>query len=307
MPSKRSTNAFQPGPGFRSGYVMLLGRPNVGKSTILNAIMGAELAIVTPKPQTTRSRIAGIRTTAESQIIFLDAPGVVESERGLNNFLKREVQAALNDANAVIFVIEAAPRLTNSEQEIIERLNRLNRPVVLAINKIDLVDKRTLLPQMEHLQTLFPFRAIVPISARGGDGVDRLVAEAAATLPEGPLYFPPDQITEATERFLVAEMVREQVFLLTKQEIPYSSAVLIEQFKDEGGLVRIAAEIFVERDSQKGILIGKEGAMLKAIGTAARIKMEAFLAKKVFLELFVKVKKDWTRSESLLREMGYNP
>ena len=289
---------------FKSGYVILLGRPNVGKSTILNGIMGEELAIVTPKPQTTRNRILGIHTTPEHQIIFLDTPGMIKAERGLNAFLAREVQRAITDADGIVLVVEPEePRRT--EQSLIERLRQLQRPVVLAINKIDKIDKRKLLPLIENYLALYPFQAVVPTCATRRDGLDRVVAEAAVMLPLGPMYYPADQLTDVTERFIVGEMIREQVFKLTKQEIPYSSAVLIELFQDKGKLVKILASIFVERDGQKGILIGKNGEMLKTIGTKARAKIEAFLGKQVYLELFVKVKKDWSRSEGKLREMGY--
>jgi GTP-binding protein Era len=293
------------GPAFKSGYVMLLGRPNVGKSTLLNGLLQRDLAIVTPKPQTTRQRILGILTTEAFQVVFLDTPGVVESERGLNAFLKREVLRALQDADLIVFVVDAgSPK--QSEHEIIKRLATLNRPVVLAINKIDRVKKTVLLPLIDEYQRLFPFAAIVPICATRGDGLAPLLHEVVTHLATGPQYFPADQLTDATERLLVAEMVREQVFLKTRQEIPYSSAVLVEEFKDTEPLVRIRAVIFVERDGQKGILIGQDGAMLKAIGTAARARMEAFLGKHVFLELFVKVKRDWTRSASAMRELGYD-
>jgi len=289
---------------FKSGYVIFLGRPNVGKSTLLNGIMGEELAIVTPKPQTTRNRILGIHTTPEHQIIFLDTPGMVKDERGLNAFLAREVQRAIADADGIVLVVEPdEPRRT--EMSLIERLPQLQRPVVLAINKVDKVDKRQLLPLIESYMGLYPFQAIVPTCATRRDGLDRLVAEAAAMLPLGPLYYPAEQLTDATERFIVGEMIREQVFHLTKQEIPYSSAVLIEVFHDKGKVIEILASIFVEREGQKGIIIGKGGEMLKTIGSNARAKIEAFLRKQVYLELFVKVKKDWTRSEAKLREMGY--
>jgi len=289
---------------FKSGYVILLGRPNVGKSTLLNGIMGEELAIVTPKPQTTRNRILGIHTTPDHQIIFLDTPGMVKDERGLNAFLAREVQRAIADADGIVLVVEPdEPRRT--EMSLIERLPHLKRPVVLAINKVDKVDKRKLLPLIESYMALHPFQAIVPTCATRRDGLDRLVAEAAAMLPPGPMYYPAEQLTDATERFIVGEMIREQVFHLTKQEIPYSSAVLIELFKDKGKVIEILASIFVEREGQKGIIIGKGGEMLKKIGSNARAKIEAFIGKQVYLELFVKVKKDWTRSQAKLREMGY--
>jgi GTP-binding protein Era len=302
---KAKSAGFTPEPGFKSGYAMLLGRPNVGKSTLLNAIMGQELAIVTPKPQTTRSRIRGIHTTGDHQIIFLDAPGVVDAEKGLNAYLKREVQAALKEADVIVLVVEAFGSPKASDREIIERLKKLSRPVVLAINKVDKVAKSTLLPLIAECQTLFPFAAIVPVSAKTGDGANRIVAETAAALAEGPMYYPADQVTDATERFLVGELIREQVFRQTKQELPYSSAVLVESFHDDGRLVKIGAQLFVEREGQKGIVIGREGAMLKAIGSAARAKIELFLGRKIYLDLQVKVKKDWTRSPGLLAEMGY--
>ena len=290
---------------FRSGYAMLLGRPNVGKSTILNAIMGEQLAIVTPKPQTTRNRIIGIETTDEHQIIFLDTPGVVEDERGLNAFLKREVQRGLQDADVIVLVVEAMgpPRL--SEKSLIDRLKQTDRPVVLAINKVDKVKKEALLPLMEEFMKLHDFIAMIPVCATRADGTDRVAAEVARALPRGPMYYPAEQLTDVTERFLVAEMIREQVFLQTKQEIPYSSAVLVETFKREADIVRIVAKIFLEREGQKGIVIGKGGAMLKNLGTLAREKIEALVDKRVYLELRVSVKKDWTRSASKMREMGY--
>ena len=297
--------ASQPPAGFKSGYAMLLGRPNVGKSTILNAVMGEELAIVTPKPQTTRNRILGISTADEYQIIFLDTPGVIEDDRGLNLFLKREIQRAMSDADVILLVVEATgpPKLT--EKTLIERLRTMARPVVLAINKIDRAKREDLLPLIEQYMQIHDFAAIVPICATRADGIGRLVEEVVKALPEGPMYYPPDQLTSATERSLVAEMIREQVFLQTKQEIPYSSAVLVEAYEQQVDLLRIHAKIFIEREGQKGILIGHGGEKMKSIGSAARRKIEAFASKRVFLDLRVVVKKDWTRSESMLREMGY--
>ena len=290
---------------FRSGYVMLLGRPNVGKSTLFNAIMDQELAIVTPKPQTTRNRILGIYTRPEHQIIFMDAPGVVKDTRGLNAFLAREVQRAMDTADVIVLLVEAFEPAKHSEELLLDRLRQLQRPVILAINKIDKVAKMTLLPLIDDYQRRFSFRAIVPISALKRGSVDRLLSEIAAALPLGPLYYPPDQVTDATERFICGEMIREQIFRLTKQEIPYCSAVLVEEFKEEGALVRLRAELYVEREGQKGIIIGHGGEMLKRIGSAARKKIEVMLGKQVFLDLHVKVKENWSRSESKLREMGY--
>jgi GTP-binding protein Era len=299
------TDSFTPAEDFHSGYVMLLGRPNVGKSTLLNAIMNEELAIVTPKPQTTRRRILGIYTRPQHQIIFMDAPGVVKDKRGLNAFLAREVQRAMDSADVIVLIVEAFEPAKQSEELLLERLRKLKQPVILAINKVDKAAKPTLLPLIDDYRQRFPFRAIVPISARKKSGVDGLLAEVAAALPLGPMFFPPDQITDATERFLCGEMVREQIFLLTRQEIPYCSAVLVEEFKDEDKLVRIHADVWVEREGHKGIVIGQGGEMLKRIGSNARRKMEAFLGKQVYLELQVKVKENWTRSEGKLRQMGF--
>ncbi len=297
---------IKPNEDFRSGYVMLLGRPNVGKSTLLNTIMKTELAIVTPKAQTTRNCILGIHTRPDHQIIFMDAPGVVRDSRGLNAFLAREVQRGMENADVIVMIVEAFEPAKHSEELLIEKLREKKRPVILAINKVDKVAKPTLLPLIDDYRQRFPFMAIVPVSARRGGGVDGLLAEVTAALPRGPLYYPPDQITDVTERFLCGELVREQVFLLTKQEIPYASAVVVEEFKEEEKLVRIRAELFVEREGQKGIVIGQGGAMLKRIGTQARAKIEALLGRQVFLDLHVKVKEDWTRSAGKLREMGYS-
>jgi len=295
----------KPGKDFKSGYAILLGRPNAGKSTLLNAMLGEEISIVTPKPQTTRNRILGIATTDDYQVIFLDTPGVVRSERGLKAFLAREIQRAMADADVIVLLVEPFGEPKPSERELIEKLKKLNRPVVLAINKVDKVKKENLLPLMELYQELHAWQAIVPVSALKKNGVEAVLAEVVKAMPTGPMYYPPDQFTDATERFIVAEMIREQVFRQTRQEIPFSSAVLVQSFKEFEGIVHIAAEIFVEREGQKGIVIGKNGEMLKRIGTAARQKIETFLGRKVFLELYAKVKKDWTRSESKMREVGY--
>ena len=290
---------------FKSGYVMLMGRPNVGKSTILNQFLGEQLAIVTPKPQTTRNRIQGIYTRDDCQVIFLDTPGVVKSARGLNAFLALEVQRAMSNADVIVLVVEPYESARESEEKLLEKIAKLNVPIILAINKVDKVEKLKLLPLIEEYNQRYSFRAIVPISALRSHGLDGLLSEVVAILPKGPMYYPPDQISDANERFFVGELIREQVFLFTKQEIPYSSAVVVESFKDKGDIVHIDAAIFVERDGQKGIVIGKNGEMLKKIGSAARVKIEVFLHKKVFLQLLVKVKKDWTRSEGKMREMGY--
>ena len=263
------------------------------------------MAIVTPKPQTTRNRILGIHTRPDHQVAFLDTPGVVDSQKGLNAYLGREVQRALGDADVIILVVEPFGPLKESEEFLLERLAKHKRPVILAINKVDKVKKENLLPLLAEFGAKFPFQAMVPISARRKDGIDRLLSETVNALPKGPLYFPPDQLSDANERFFVAEMIREQVFLLTKEEIPYSSAVVVENFQEKEALNHIIATILVERDSQKGIVIGHGGEMLKKIGTAARRKMEAFLQKKVYLELQVRVSRDWSRSESKLRELGF--
>ena len=292
---------------FRSGFISIVGRPNVGKSTLLNAILGEKLSIVSPKPQTTRNVIRGIKTAPDYQIIFLDTPGMHRAKGMLNEFMVAEALGAIKDTDGVLYLVEANRDITEEDRFIIAQLKRVRCPVVLGINKIDLVKKHRLLPLMDEYSRLYHFSHIVPISAITGDGIDELVKLLVALLPEGPVYFPEDQLTDQPERFIVAEVIREKVFLFTREEIPYSVAVQVEGFNEDRdrGLVLINALISVERSSQKAIIIGRGGSMLKKIGTAAREDIERFLGCKVYLELFVRVEKNWTKNRRLLKEFGY--
>jgi len=291
---------------FRSGFVSIIGRPNVGKSTLLNRILGEKIVITSDKPQTTRNRIKGIHNIPGGQIVFIDTPGIHRATSLLNRYMVDEAQASIREVDLVLFLTEADSAEQRREAQILELLAAARAPVILVLNKIDLVAKETLLERISAFSALYPFREIVPVSALSGDGVERLVECVAKYLPEGPLYFPDDILTDLPERFIVAEIIREKVFRLTHDEIPYYTAIEIESFKERpDGLVAIAAAINVERDSQKGIIIGKKGAMLKKIGTEARREIEQFLDTRVFLELFVKVRRDWSEDRLALKEMGY--
>jgi len=292
---------------FKSGFVSIIGRPNTGKSTLLNSILGEKVVIVSEKPQTTRNRIRGIKNMENAQIIFLDTPGIHKAKGHLNEFMVKEAMSALEDMDIIIYLVEATGKIKD-ELFIIESLKRVRCPVLLGINKIDMVRKDSILPLMDEYSSLYPFREIIPLSARKGEGMDELFRCIVELLPEGPKYFTEDILTDQTERFVVAEIVREKVFELTREEIPYSTAVIVERFKENPGkrIISISATINVERDSQKGIIIGKGGAMLKEIGTRARIDIERLLGTKVYLELFVKVVKDWTKNEKMLKEFGYH-
>jgi len=290
---------------FKSGFISIIGRPNVGKSTILNAMLGEKISIVSEKPQTTRNTIRGVKNIEDGQIVFLDTPGIHEGGGLLNKFMVREATASLKDVDAVLFMVEAMHPPGGDDALIIEALKRLKCPVVLAINKLDRVEKPALLPLIEQYSRLMDFKDIVPVSAIKGVGVPELEKVLCALLPEGPKYFPDDMVTDTPVRFLAGEIVREKVFQFTHNEVPYSVAVAVEKFEEKKALISISAVINVERDSQKGIIIGKKGEMLKRIGTSARIDLEKLLASKVYLELFVRVQKDWTRSPSSLKGFGY--
>jgi len=292
---------------FKSGFVSIIGRPNTGKSTLLNSILGEKVVIVSEKPQTTRNRIRGIKNMENAQIIFLDTPGIHKAKGHLNEFMVKEAMSALEDMDIIIYLVEATGKI-KGELFIIESLKKVRCPVLLGINKIDMVRKDSILPLMDEYSSVYPFREIIPLSARKGEGMDELFRCIVELLPEGPKYFTEDILTDQTERFVVAEIVREKVFELTREEIPYSTAVIVERFKENPGkrIISISATINVERDSQKGIIIGKGGAMLKEIGTRARIDIERLLGTKVYLELFVRVRKDWTKDAKSLKEFGYH-
>jgi GTP-binding protein Era len=291
---------------FRSGYIAIVGRPNVGKSTLLNHILGAKVAIVSPRPQTTRNRITGIRTTATSQIIFLDTPGIHQGHSLINRRLVGTVLQTLDEVDGVVWVLDAHDRIKQEEERIAETLSGVETPVLILINKIDRVSKGKLLPLMERCAQLLPGKEIVPVSALKGDGVPILLDIVEKWLPEGEPFFTEGEYTDQTERFLASEIVREKVFLLTRQEIPYGVAVTIDEFteKEEKNLIVISATIHTERDSHKGILIGKRGAMLKEIGQRAREELEKIFGCRIFLELFIRVDANWTQNPNLLTEMG---
>jgi len=295
---------------FKSGFIGIIGRPNVGKSTLLNRVVGERIAITTHKPQTTRNRIMGIRNLAEpqpGQMIFLDTPGIHRATTLLNRAMVEAATGIFEKVDLLLLLAEAGPALHQNDRFIIESLEDSPLPVILVINKIDLVDKRQLLPLIDVLQGLHPFREILPLSALKNDGVDHLIGEIWKVLPEGPQYFPEEMMTDRSERFIAAEIIREKITLLTHKEIPYATAVVVEAFKEDDArdMIRIAATIHVAKESQKGIIIGKKGAMLKDIGTRARLELEKFFAAKVFLELFVRVAKDWTHDPRMLQEFGY--
>jgi len=292
---------------FRAGFISILGRANVGKSTLFNRILGEKIAIVTEKPQTTRNRILGIKNVPGGQFIFLDTPGFHEGRSGLNQRMVRTAIASGQDADILLFVIEASSPRADKDRQMIESFRGSKGTPYLVINKIDLVKKETLLPIIDQYRRLHPFYTIIPISAVTGEGVDILLDEILKVLPESPPYFPEEVMTDQTERFLASEIIREKVIQQSYQEVPYSTAVTIEEFKEhpERNLVVIKGTIHTERDSQRKILIGKGGQKLKKIGETARKEIETFLGTRVFLELWVKVERDWTRDSHALSRLGY--
>ena len=291
---------------FKSGYVSILGEPNVGKSTFLNAVMGEKIAIVTPKPQTTRNQVRGVVTTDTYQVIFLDTPGILDPKYRLHDWMVKTAYAAAEDADLVLYFIDVNQRRNQIELKILERISKLGLKTILVINKIDLIPKDSLLPIIQEYSQKFPFLEIMPISAKLSEGISELRKLVVNYLPLGPQYFPEDQISDLPERFFVAETVREKIFLETSKEIPYSASVIIEQFKvRKNGNIFISAIVYVERKSQRGILIGKQGEMIKRIGRLARVEIEEFLNSSVFLELRVLVKEGWRRSDRKLKDLGY--
>jgi GTP-binding protein Era len=292
---------------FKSGFIALLGRPNVGKSTLLNALVGEKIAIVSTKPQTTRSRITGIKSTAEAQLIFVDTPGLARPRSALNRHMMQIARDAYQGVDVILVVTEAAsPEQLASDEFILQQLKDVKTPIFLVINKIDLIDHRQLLPLIETYQRHFPFAEYVPVSALKEVNIGALQRSISQYLPPGPRYFPTDQLTDQPERFWIAELIREQIFTLMDQEVPYQTAVMVEQLEDtDSGVLRVEATIYVERDSQKGIIIGRRGTRLKAVGQAARQAIERRLNTRVYLALWVKVRKDWSENEQLIRDMGY--
>ncbi len=292
---------------FKSGFVSIIGRPNVGKSTLLNSILGEKVSIVSDKPQTTRNRILGIRTLPGTQVIFIDTPGIHKPKHKLNEYMVKIALHTLDEVDIVLFMTEAGESIGGGDRYIIERLQDVRKPVFLLINKIDLVQKSSLLPLIEAYSRLYHFAEIFPVSALHGDNMSGLSEAIVRRLPEGPQYFPEDAVTDQPMRFIAAELVREKIFQLTYEEIPYSVAVGIEEFREEKekNVVFIRAVIFVDKDSQKGIIIGKGGKMLKRVGQLAREELEAIMGIKVFIELWVKVKSGWRGDDMILRMLGY--
>jgi len=290
----------------RAGYVALVGRPNVGKSTLLNALVGAKVAIVTPKPQTTRNRIVGIRTLPDAQLVFLDTPGIHEARSLLNRRMVEVARQTLGEADALVLVLDATAGFTPADRELAAGIAALRRPAIVVLNKLDRVAPPVLLPMMEESGRLLSGSEVIPASAVRGDGVDLVLAAATAALPEGPRLYPEDDFTGETERFLVGELVREQLFLQTDEEVPYGTAVLIEEFaeKPERNVLVVRATILVDRPTHKGIVIGAGGQRLRDIGQRARLELEALFGVKVFLELFVRVEPGWAKNARRLKELG---
>lgn len=291
---------------YKSGFVALIGRPNVGKSTLLNFLVGQKVAIMSPQPQTTRSKISGIYTDDQEQIVFIDTPGIHKPKNKLDDFMDKSSYSALDEVDVVLFMVEPEPA-GKGDQYIAELLKKIKKPVFLVINKIDKVHPDKLLSIIDSYKNLGDFAEIVPISASQGNNVSELIKTIAKYLPEGPQFYDADQLTDRPEYFIVAELIREQVLKLIHEEVPHATAVVVDRMRDhEGGKLQIEATIYVERPGQKGIIIGKKGQMLKQIGIAARQEIEALLGEKVNLRLWVKVQKNWRSDPAFLKSIGYN-
>ena len=291
---------------YKSGFVALIGRPNVGRSTLLNFLVGQKVAIMSPQPQTTRNKISGIYTDDQEQIVFIDTPGIHKPKNKLDDFMDKSSYSALDEVDVVLFMVEPEPA-GKGDQYIAELLKKIKKPVFLVINKIDKVHPDKLLSIIDSYKNLGDFAEIVPISASQGNNVSELIKTIAKYLPEGPQFYDADQLTDRPEYFIVAELIREQVLKLTHEEVPHATAVVVDRMRDhEGGKLQIEATIYVERPGQKGIIIGKKGQMLKQIGIAARQEIEALLGEKVNLRLWVKVQKNWRSDPVFLKSIGYN-
>lgn len=291
---------------FQSGFVSLIGRPNVGKSTLLNRLVGEKIAIISSKPQTTRNNVLGILTEENLQIVFTDTPGIHAPSTKLGEFMVKSAQTAMRDVDAVLFLVEPINNVGKTEEKILEDLKKCSCPVILVINKIDKVKREELLSIITKYTERFLFHAVVPISAMKNDGVDLLRKELLPLIPTGPMFYPEDMVTDQPERQLAAEIIREKILRNLDKEIPHGIAIEISQMKDKGSVCDISATIYCEKASHKGILIGKNGEMLKKIGRLAREDMERMLEKKVFLETWVRVKEDWRNRDSLIRNFGYD-
>ncbi|NQZ53171.1 MAG: GTPase Era [Piscirickettsiaceae bacterium] len=293
---------------FKSGYVAIIGRPNVGKSTLINRVLGQKLCITSRRPQTTRHRILGIKTSEDSQLIYVDTPGLhIDERRAMNRYMNRAAASSIDDVDVILFLVDGM-NWTDEDERVLERLKtNAKAPVILVINKMDkLADKNVMLPHIEKLSAQFDYSNVLPISARKGVNIEQLEIEIKKLMPAGELIFPKDQLTDRSSRFLAAELVREQLFRHLGQELPYSITVEIEQFDDEEKLYRIGAVIYVERSGQKSIVIGKKGELLKSVGKEARLEMQSLFGRKVFLRLWVKVREGWGDNERMLKNLGYN-
>ena len=290
---------------FKSGFVSIIGRPNVGKSTLLNALVGEKIAIISDKPQTTRNKILAIRNTDDAQIIFTDTPGIHKPKNKLGEYMVKVANESVGEMDVVLFVVDATNKTTEPERKIAQNLRALRVPVILVINKVDLARKESLLPMIADFSSLHDFEAIVPVSALKNDGVDRLLNEIMQNIPQGPAFFPDDMITDQPEKQIAAEIIREKLLWLLDKEVPHGIAIEILQMKEQDKLTSIQANIYCEKASHKGIIIGKNGAILKKVGTMARIDIQKMLGKKVYLELWVKVKSDWRNNNYLIRNFGY--
>lgn len=292
--------------GFKSGFVAIVGRPNVGKSTLMNQVIGQKIAIMSDKPQTTRNKIHGVYTTEDVQIVFLDTPGIHKPNSKLGNYMMKAAESALQEVEAVLFLTDVTEPIGGGDRYIMEQLKKVKTPVFLVLNKIDKIHPEAILPVIEKYRKLLDFAEIVPVSALQGNNVNALLEQLSRYLPEGPMYYPADQVTDHPEQFVCAELIREKILQMTREEVPHSIAVEIESMGvGANGVVNIGAVIYVERDSQKGIIIGKSGSFLKEIGKLARQDMEKLLGSKIFLELWVKVNKDWRNRESVLKSLGF--
>ena len=293
---------------FKSGYVAIIGGPNVGKSTLINRVLGQKLCITSRRPQTTRHRILGIKTSEDSQLIYVDTPGLhIDERRAMNRYMNRAAASSIDDVDVILFLVDGM-NWTDEDERVLERLKtNAKAPVILVINKMDkLADKNVMLPHIEKLSAQFDYSNVLPISARKGVNIEQLEIEIKKLMPAGELIFPKDQLTDRSSRFLAAELVREQLFRHLGQELPYSITVEIEQFDDEEKLYRIGAVIYVERSGQKSIVIGKKGELLKSVGKEARLEMQSLFGRKVFLRLWVKVREGWGDNERMLKNLGYN-
>ncbi len=291
---------------FQSGFVAVIGRPNVGKSTLINSLIGQKIAIMSDKPQTTRNRILCVLTQESAQIIFLDTPGIHKPKHKLGEYMVKAAEGTLKEVDAIFFVVDATERMGPGEKYILERLQATKKPVILVVNKLDLIEREQALPIISNYTEKYSFAGVVPISAKKEINLDRLLEEVKKYLPEGPQYYPEDMVTDQPERLIVAELVREKALGLTREEIPHAIAVDVDEMTTRSnGDVYIRATIYVERESQKGIVIGAKGALLKEIGALARKDMEALLGSRVYLDLWVKVKKDWRDRDGILRNFGF--